>query len=104
MNLNGWQRLGVVASVVWAPIGFFGGNSIGIHEGDPAVASLKACMERGEDWKLCQGVFSNEYAIETQYHWLYGAMMTVLPIIFAWLLVWVGTKVFRWVRVGFAQS
>ena len=101
MKLNGWKRLGVVASVLWVPIGFFWGNSIGIHEGDPAVASLKSCMERGEDWKLCESLFSNEYTVETQYHWLYGVVLMVLPIIFAWLFAWVVIKVFRWVQIGF---
>lgn len=104
MKLNGWQRLGVVASVVWAPIGFLWGNSIGLHEGDPAVASLKACMQRDEDWKLCQAVFSNEYPIEVQYHWWFAVVGMLLPIAFAWLVAWVSIKVFRWVRVGFAQT
>jgi hypothetical protein len=28
--LNGWQRIGIVLSVLWAIVGFFWGNSIAI--------------------------------------------------------------------------
>ncbi|RUL74078.1 hypothetical protein [Dyella choica] len=103
MKLNGWMRLGAVASVVWSPIGFLWGNSIGIHQGDPAIALLRACHEGPQVWEICEAQFTRDYTQQIQFHWWFGVVMMALPIIFTWLFSWIAIKVFRWVQIGFKE-
>jgi hypothetical protein len=43
MRLGGWQRIGIVAAIIWVFVGGFWGNSIGLHEGDWARNVLSTC-------------------------------------------------------------
>ena len=106
MRLNGWQRLAVVAGVVWLPIGFIWGNSIGIHQGDWVSDALVRCVsnttdEAGEN--MCMAHFHAVWPQAIAYHWWYAAAMVFMPIPFL-LLAWLCWRVVRWVQVGFAQS
>jgi len=101
MRLNGWQRFGVVLTVAWVPVGFFWGNSIGIHEGDWVVRNLEVCFSSHDDWKPCEATFNAQWGPATANHWWYAAVMVFLPVpvlSIGWAIVRVG----RWVRAGFA--
>jgi hypothetical protein len=47
MRVNGWQRIGIVASVLWAPIGAFW--SLGKLY-DPIYDSYRSCIGALTDW------------------------------------------------------
>jgi hypothetical protein len=64
MRLNGWQRIGIVASVVWVFVGGFWGNQIGFSQGDYVREAYRQCLAarsiqpdgsvpRDTDWKPC---------------------------------------------------
>jgi hypothetical protein len=44
LRLNGWQRIGVIASVLWAIGGAFWGNNIRLREGDWVLEEYRACL------------------------------------------------------------
>ena len=108
MRLNGWQRIGVVLSVVW----LIGAALYTRHEfvqnaNDRAIYSYKECMEHGlRESRAC----SSESAIVLNRHLAGGpnwgeASSFVLSFT---LIVWVGgfllVQIFRWVKAGFNKS
>jgi hypothetical protein len=102
MRLNGWQRIGIVASVIWAIGGAIWGNNIGIHEGDWAVAMLSHCYEtHSGDWTQCDQDFHRDYSVAIGNHWLYAAVFGLVPIPLGWLIVYGFVGLWRWIRRGF---
>jgi hypothetical protein len=115
MRLNGWQRIGVIASVCW----FIGGglwiNSIVIEDlGAPAVAEHRRCLDarsiqpdgtvpKDTDWGPCGVRFMAAYKAAVADHWSYAAAYTLVPIPIIWLIVYGLVGFERWVRAGFAR-
>lgn len=73
MELNGWQRLGIIASVLW----LLGG------------ASLAAV------WSVGLPAFWVDFGLDV-------GIMAVVPIVCGWMLAWIIPRLTRWVRRGFA--
>lgn len=112
MRLNGWQRIGVVASVIWAIGGAIWGNNLGIQEGDWVVREYKFCLARHSvqpdgtvpqdtDWGPCTRAFEKDYPAAVGNHWLYAAVFGLVPIPLGWLVVYGLVALWRWIRVGF---
>jgi hypothetical protein len=54
-RLNGWQRIGIVASIVWVLAGGFWGNKIALEEAASRTSSeLGACVA---EYELRQGEY-----------------------------------------------
>ena len=101
-RLNGWQRIGIVVSVLWAIGGGLWGNNIGIHEGDYATHALGRCLdEPGSDWKACEDVFNKDWPEAIKYHWYYAAFVGLVPIPIVWLMAYGILMLIRWIRKGF---
>ena len=93
--LNGWQRIGIVLSVLWAIVGFFWGNSIAIDAlGRGVSASYARCLEqrsvqpdgsvpKDTDWKPCQVAFERDWGPAVKDHWSYAAASAFIPILIA---------------------
>jgi hypothetical protein len=104
-RLNGWQRIGIILSVIWILVGGFWGNSIGIHEGDLEVTWLGICLKiHPDDWAGCHRDFNKDFAEAIQYHWYYAAFLAFAPIPVAWWIVYGLVGLGRWVGRGFRQS
>jgi|HubBroStandDraft_2_1064218.scaffolds.fasta_scaffold233463_2 hypothetical protein len=92
MSLGGWQRVGVVFSVVWLLAGGYWGNSMGLHKGDFAVTQFAVCMENSRSPDNASGVcldqFDKDYAEAIKDHWREALMVGIVPIPVAWLLVY----------------
>jgi uncharacterized membrane protein len=102
MRLNGWQRIGIVASVIWIFVGGFWGNNIGIHEGDWAINLYRVCLDANPNgWDECTKTFDSNYVAAVQYHWYYAAFLAFVPIPLAWLIAWGLISLARWIRRGF---
>jgi hypothetical protein len=101
MNLNGWQRLGVVASVLWLVIGALYGNNAGLAQGDVCLMLLDTCSV---DAETCIRHFQTSYDAATANHWLYARGYAVVPVILGWLFAWALVAVVRWVRAGFSKA
>ncbi len=92
MGLSGWQRVGVVVSVVWLLAGGYWGNSMGLHKGDFAVTQFTVCMENSRSPDNASGVcldqFDKDYAGAIKDHWREALIVGIVPIPVAWLLVY----------------
>ena len=64
-RLNGWQRIGIVLSVVWAALGGLWGNHIAIQQGGAVpIAHYKWCISQPNyDDDECSAAFDEEYAV-----------------------------------------
>ena len=74
MRLNGWQRIGVVAFVVWLPHGAMYGCQLGIAGGGSAE-EIHALM----------------------------AFYAFAPVVAGWIVLWVASCSVRWVWSGFVK-
>jgi type VI protein secretion system component VasK len=122
-QLNGWQRIGVVLSVLWAIGGAFWGYNIGYHEGGDVDRDFEQCKGGAHNWYQNQdqyqearryttndlirdlGKCSSEYQgaskDATQTGALYAALLAILPIPLAWLAVYKSIALLHWIREGF---
>jgi hypothetical protein len=107
MRLNGWQRIGIVASVIWA---------IGapIYLDQAALQEASAAFSRY--YEACRDVPSNDpdqcfqragrvYDTVPRYHLLSanGAVAALVPVGLGWLLAYALVYLVRWIRAGFKQ-
>lgn len=113
MRLNGWQRLGVVASVAWAIGGGLWINSLVVRSMAVNVnGRYRSCLDARSiqpggsvpsitDWEPCITEFMHDFPLAVANHWLYAAAYTALSIVVAWLVSHCLVAVGRWVRAGF---
>jgi hypothetical protein len=104
MRLGGWQRIGIVASVVWFIFGGIRGNMMGIEEGDVAVTGYSICLDSRTDTSTCSSEFEKNYKEDIKYHWWYAVIFGLVPIPIAWGIVYGARWVVRWIKAGFKAS
>src|SRR5262245_12123046 len=104
MALNGWQRIGVVASVLWAFVGpIYVMNKDIEHASKQASVTMHLCYEAEE--KNCLGQFVATYAASrsTPRGWVGWLILAFVPIVAAWLLAWGLLVLLRWIIAGFKR-
>jgi hypothetical protein len=109
MRLNGWKRIGIIASVVWAIGAFvhYSGKAMDFYQSfanTEVQSCLDAnggkelpdvgCLRRGEDDAVAHLPEAREE----------GAIYALFPIPFAWGIVYLVIFVVRWVRRGFVSD
>ncbi len=103
--MNGWQRVGVIVSVLWILIAGFHAYDASVEfRTNLAVASMMSCEEvHGAstecDSRLTQGM---EGAYSDA--WAAGAIVGLGPVPFAWASAYLSLFLVRWVRYGFNQN
>jgi hypothetical protein len=113
MRLSGWQRIGIVASILWFFVGGFIGNKAALDEaGAKTSAQLDQCvaankMRLGEDgpydqvWTPCWRQFDANFLRHADGHWWAALAVALIPIPIGWLLGWGLLFTGRWIRGGF---
>jgi hypothetical protein len=116
IKLNGWQRIGVVLSVIWF-IGFAAYTAYiwndeehkywSADQADIFSEATNECLRRSEvDYWLDSAKWHATYdKCLYEAHARYIAKMFALNfgvIVFGWLAAWLGIVVTRWIRRGFA--
>jgi hypothetical protein len=109
MRLNGWQRIGVVLSVIWVIGGGMltyqivlgaGGTCTVDHtrlsEADQLALNAKDYQKMSDAGLLTVQRACNEEIYFRSLVW------TLIPIAVGWLLVYGLVGVVRWIRAGFA--
>ena len=116
MKIGGWQRIGIVASVLWVFVGGFIGNKEALDEAGARTASqLDSCVaankrRSGEDgpyeqvWTPCKNQFSANFRRNAEGHWWVVLAVALIPIPIAWLLGWILIATTRWIRAGFSNQ
>ena len=112
MKLSGWQRIGIVGSLLW----FFVGNDIAIKEAgaqttlwfDGCVAANKRQFgEYGpyeKVWTPCWNEHGSRFQKNAEGHWLVALAFALIPLPLAWLFGWLIIATTRWVARGFVKS
>ncbi len=107
MRLNGWQRLGIVAFVIWALV-----TSVGLwREGHGSMEQvlaidMKLCPSSGPKFDECTGkawqaFLENLHRTDNEFWQLIPFVITI-PALLVWGLISVVIVTVRWVRKGFA--
>jgi hypothetical protein len=107
MRLNGWRRIGIVASVIWA---------IGAPIYLDSAAQKDALEVFGRSYEHCRDIPRNDpnrcyeeasRLYETVPRYTFGgdpqniAVVSLVPIVLGWLLVYALVYLVRWIRAGF---
>jgi hypothetical protein len=110
MRLNGWQRVGIVLSVLWALGVWVYMDAIGEQAAQKAMTDWNnVCTER----KLTQNELDLKSCIDTavklaeykRADWSGVPLITALvPIPVVWLLVYIVVWTMRWIRRGFQPT
>lgn len=97
MRLGGWQRIGVVLSVVWAAL-VAAYALYEMHRGPFSQGILTKILESGSP-----EVREGYTLIPVDVHLLWGrlAAFTLGPVIAAWAAFYGGSWLLRWVATGF---
>ena len=120
MGLNGWQRIGIVLSVVWAIGGGLWGNSLALDDAQKRTSlQLDNCVSRNrarlnlkeneygpyeQVWTPCWVEFKTNFMKNAEGHWLFAAMVGLIPIPIAWLVVYGFVALGRWIKAGFKSA
>jgi uncharacterized membrane protein len=100
-RLSGWQRIGIVLSVVWLVVGFVWARHL-IY--DPIYASDAQCLGSTKDWSICDSSYKKDLAIGRDEELGMFAIVALAPIPIAWLLAYGIVALVRWIRRGFQPS
>lgn len=114
MKLNGWTRLGIIASVLWTPAAW-------VHtfdsEADRASASIAsthvACDDslaggpgdaRTKGFNECNKQADDSLALALTNARLDATFVALVPVPLAWGFAYLALFLVRWVKRGFALS
>jgi hypothetical protein len=107
IRLNGWHRIGVVASVVWALIGGWWGHSEHV-ENAWRMGSLtyNTCSQdevrlQEPDLGECRQKAAATFEKAREGHWTSAAIAGLLPIPLGWLVAYGFIGLVRWIETGF---
>ena len=97
MNLNGWQRLGIITLVIAGMVCAWWG--LGLRY-DPIWAQYRTCLNLGgmTTFDDCQKTLNME--VGDAQRWWIVLVSAIVPIALAWVVV----GLVRWVRRGFTGS
>jgi hypothetical protein len=110
VHLNGWQRIGIILTIIWAIIGFSWANQIAIDTlGAGVRAAHTRCLDElsaqpdgreptDADWGRCNRAFARDWTPAVAYHWRYAAAFALVPIPFAWLIGYGLVALRRWIK------
>ena len=108
-RLNGWQRVGIVASVAWA-IGawIYTTHSFERQAGANSKESIESCvnreMDRGALTGDCVDLAMEGRRLDLLNKNETAAFNALVPIPIAWLLVYGLLGLVRWIRRGFQPA
>jgi hypothetical protein len=110
MQLNGWQRIGVVVSVAWIiGAGLYQRNA-DVHRAQAAMTlSYKACTEAlrysaNQDFGKCMDGASKDFGIWMDGSWANVASTALIPVPLGWALAYAMIAVWRWIAAGFRRK
>jgi hypothetical protein len=105
-KLNGWQRIGVVLSVLWMV-----GASLYVQTDRTdraykfANSMMSLCLDMvSPSPKDCTSDYSHNVKIALNPFWPDAVILAIVPIPITWLLVYIIIGIVRWVRAGFVNN
>jgi hypothetical protein len=102
-RLNGWQRIGIVLSIVWAIAAWFYARHVDLDLHSNVLnleyhrcADLPSEKERADCIERARHDFESSF----QADWLYVSAVALLPIPIAWLIAYGLVALVRWISRG----
>ena len=110
-RLNGWQRIGVVLSVIWLigggmltyQIVLGAGGTCTVDHTTLSEADQLALNARDYQKMITAGLLTVRRACDEEIYFR-SLVYTVIPLVVAWLLVYGLVWLVRWVAAGFKQD
>jgi hypothetical protein len=100
-RLNGWQRIGIVLSVLWAIVG----GTIGWkHAHDEADAAFRSCIDGVQSAAQLQACRDVHFQAIAMPRGISAAIIAFFPILVVWVLIFGVVGIVRWIRRGFQPS
>jgi hypothetical protein len=81
-RLNGWQRIGIVLSILWLFVAFFGERNMVYG---PILTSYKHCLEMASDWSVCDKSNDSAKVEAGKAEPFIFAIVALVPILALWL-------------------
>ena len=112
---SGWQRIGIVGSILWFFIGGFIGNREALNvAGRNTTAQLDLCVAKNKArlgeygpyeqvWTPCRQEYESNFTRNAEGHWWNALAVALIPIPIGWLLGWLLITTGRWIQFGFGQ-
>jgi hypothetical protein len=108
MKLNGWKRIGIVASVMWV-LGAYTHAFNSEYDSTIKTSTLLSqdCFERADgqgEWQLCQKQQDEYIAAVYPAEVKWAALFALVPVPLGWGFVYLVLFIVRWVRHGFSSD
>ena len=110
-KLNGWQRIGIIASVVWILGGGMGTYFSELDSASRFIASDHVSCDaslwgetgdaRDKGYKECNQQAGDAFAVALSNARLEAALVALIPVPLGWGVAYLSLSLVRWVRRGF---
>ena len=110
VRLNGWQRIGIVLSVVWALGAWLYVQQLDVEQAQRLKESAYRTCTDLQDQSPDKGVSDcikdaeSVYDTSLQSNWSDKWVAALLPIPIAWMITYGLIGLVRWIRAGFAPE
>jgi hypothetical protein len=105
--MNGWQRIGLVLSVLWiVGAGLYQRSADMEKAGKMGGWAMEVCQKvqtskGSSDFSRCSDEFTKMFNVFAEGSWGNVAFVALAPIPIAWLFVYLIVWLTRWIRRGF---
>ena len=104
MRVHGWQRVGVVLSILWAIGAAIFVRSVQVKNGHSLFQMDFGDCLRSSTIEACSNKFSLQHAMDITAYWPDVAFFAFAPVIAGWIVAYIALKTFRWIKVGFSKN
>lgn len=105
MRLNGWQRIGIVASIAWALGAAIYVRNLQIDSGNRFATTMYThCMDVTKaDPGFCLRKFGDDLKVGFTPNWEIVAFYAIAPVLAAWIAIYAIVGIVRWIKKGFEK-
>ena len=106
MKLNGWQRIGVLASAVWMlGGGIYTLNHVSNDDIQTASELTLSCEEAngGQGSAACDQQAGDYLAQTYKWEWITASIIAIVPVPLGWGSAYLVLFLVRWVKRGFEK-
>jgi hypothetical protein len=107
VHLGGWQRTGIVASVLWVIVAGVAARDADLRRASNWYdLSYRTCTRNeparsNYDFSDCERKATQTYDVFLEHSWADAALIAFGPIPLFWLLAYLVVGIWRWVKRGF---
>jgi len=103
MKVNGWQRIGIVASIAWIlSAGLYTHGSVMASYASMGALFEKTCEQAhpNSNWDQCLKKLTDEIEVGDTIGWEDAALAGLIPIPLGWGLAYLVLFIVRWIKRG----